>query len=89
MEGNLVTSDIGDFWIVIINSVSKNNHLMGMLIRDQLLLWYPKGKSCYKKDAVVDHVFGKKIVNLPNKRKRWKEALTLWKKRSIFFTLPY
>ena len=32
MEGNLVTLDIGDSWIVIINFVSKNNYLMGMLI---------------------------------------------------------
>ena len=31
----------------------------------------------------------KKTVNLPNKRKRGEEALTVWKKRSIFFTLPY
>ena len=38
MEGNLVTLDIGDSWIVIIDSVSKKNHLMGILIRDQLLL---------------------------------------------------
>ena len=28
-------------------------------------------------DFVVDHVFGKKIVNLPNKRKRKEEALTV------------
>ena len=48
-----------------------------------------EGKIMLQMDVVVDHVFGKKIVNLPNKRKRWKEALTLWKKRSIFFTLPY
>ena len=40
-------------------------------------------------DAVTDHVFGKKIVNLPNKRKRGEEALTVWNKRNIFFTLPY
>ena len=43
-------------------------------------------------DVVVDHMFGKKTVNLPNKKKRKKrgeEALTVWKKRSIFFTLPY
>ena len=40
-------------------------------------------------DVVVDHVFGKKTVNLHNKRKRVEEALTVWKKRSIFFTLPY
>ena len=39
-------------------------------------------------DAVVDHVFGKKTVNLPNKRKRGEEALTVWKKKSIFFALP-
>ena len=31
----------------------------------------------------------KKTVNLPNKRKRGEEALTVQKKRSIFFTLPY
>ena len=35
-------------------------------------------------DAIVDHVFGKKTVNLPNKRKRGAKALTMWKKRSIF-----
>nr|XP_023920907.1 nardilysin-like [Quercus suber] len=40
-------------------------------------------------DAIADHVFGKKIVNLPNRRKRREEALIVWKKRSIFFTLPY
>ena len=40
-------------------------------------------------DAVVDHVFGKKTINLPNKRKRGEEALTMWKKRNIFFTLSY
>ena len=40
-------------------------------------------------DAVADHVFGKKIVNLPNKRKRREEALTVWKNKSIFFTLSY
>ena len=39
-------------------------------------------------DVLVDHMFGKKIVNLPNKKKR-EEALTVWKKRSIFFTLSY
>ena len=73
---------------MIINYVSKNNHLMGMLIRDQLLFKYPKGKLL-QTDAIVDHVFGKKTVNLPNKRKRSEEALTVWKKRNIFFTLPY
>ena len=43
-------------------------------------------------DVVVDHMFGKKKVNLPNKKKKKKrgeEALTVWKKRNIFFTLPY
>ena len=34
-------------------------------------------------------MFGKKKINLPNKRKRGEEALIVWKKRSIFFTLPY
>ena len=47
------------------------------------------GEIMLQMDAVVDHVFGKKIVNLPNKRKRGEEALIVWKKRSIFFTLPY
>ena len=40
-------------------------------------------------DAVTDHVFGKKTVNLLNKRKRREEALTVWKKKNIFFTLFY
>ena len=48
-----------------------------------------RGEIMLQTDAVVDHVFGNKTVNLPNKRKRWEEALTVWKKRSIFFTLPY
>ena len=38
---------------------------------------------------IADHVFRKKTVNLPNKRKRWEKALTVWKKRNVFFTLPY
>ncbi|XP_050255872.1 uncharacterized protein LOC126701630 [Quercus robur] len=48
-----------------------------------------RGKIMLQMDAVADHVFGKKIVNLPNKRKRREEALTVWKNKSIFFTLPY
>ena len=47
------------------------------------------GEIMLQMNVVVDHVFGKKIVNLPNKRKRGEEVLTVWKKRSIFFTLPY
>ena len=47
------------------------------------------GEIMLQTDVVVDHVFGKKIVNLPNKRKRGEKALTVWKKRSIFFILPY
>ena len=34
-------------------------------------------------EAVVDVVFGKKKVNLTNKRKRGEEALCIWKKRNI------
>ena len=34
-------------------------------------------------------MFGKKTVNFPNKRKRGEEALTVWKKKNIFFTLFY
>ena len=40
-------------------------------------------------NAIADHVFEKKKFNLTNKRKRGEEALTVQKKRSIFFTLPY
>ena len=40
-------------------------------------------------DVVVDHVFGKKQINLGNKRKTREEFLIVWKKRNIFFTLPY
>ena len=47
------------------------------------------GEIMLQADVIVDHVFGKKTVNLPNKRKRGDEALTVWKKISIFFTLPY
>ena len=48
-----------------------------------------EGEIILQMDAVVDHVFKKKIVNSPNKRKRGMEALTVWKKTSICFTLPY
>ena len=48
-----------------------------------------RGEIMLQTDAIADHVFRKKTVNLPNKRKRGEEALTVWKKRSIFFTLPY
>ena len=40
-------------------------------------------------NAIANHVFEKKKFNLTNKRKRGEEALTVQKKRSIFFTLPY
>ena len=33
------------------------------------------GEIMLQMDAVVGHVFGKKIVNLPNKRKKGEEAL--------------
>ena len=48
-----------------------------------------RGEIMLQPDALVNHVFEKKTVNLPNKRKRGEEALTVWKKRSIFLTLPY
>ena len=48
-----------------------------------------KGEIMLQTDVIADHVFRKRIVNLPNKRKRGEEALIVWKKRSIFFTLPY
>ena len=60
-----------------------------MLIQGQLLLRYPKGEIILQTNAVVNHMFRKKIINFPNKRKRGEEALTVWKKKSIFFTLPY
>ena len=47
------------------------------------------GEIMLQMDAIVDHVFQKKTVNLLNKRKKGEKALTVWKKRSIFFTLPY
>ena len=47
------------------------------------------GEIMLQTDVVADHVFGKKTINLSNKRKRGEESLTVWKKRSIFFTLPY
>ena len=35
------------------------------------------GEIMLQADVIVDHVFGKKTVNLPNKRKRGEEALTV------------
>ena len=48
-----------------------------------------KGEIMLQMNVVSDHVFGKKTVNFSNKIKGWEEALTVWKKRSIFFTLLY
>ena len=48
-----------------------------------------EGEIMLQTNAVADHVFGKKTVNLPNKRKRGEKALIMWMKRNIFFTLPY
>ena len=36
-----------------------------------------RGEIILETDAVVNHIFGKKIVNLPNKRKIGEEALTM------------
>ena len=47
------------------------------------------GETMLQTDAITDHVFGTKKVNLTNKRKRGEEALIVWKKKSIFFSLPY
>ena len=47
------------------------------------------GEIMLQMDPVTDHVFGKKTINLLNKRKRREEALTVWKKKNIFFTLLY
>ena len=48
-----------------------------------------RGEIMLQMDDITDHVFGKKKVNLPNKRKNGEKTLTMRKKRSIFFTLPY
>ena len=91
MEENLVTLDIGDSWIVIINFVSKKkkNSFDGHVDTGSAPITISEGEIILQTDAIVDHVFGKKTVNLSNKRKRREKALTMWKKRSIFFTLPY
>ena len=47
------------------------------------------GEIMLQIDVVANHVFGKKQINLGNKRKRGEEVLTVWKKRNIFFTFPY
>ena len=47
------------------------------------------GETMLQMDAITDHVFGRKKVNLTNKRKRGEEALIVWKKKSIFFSLLY
>ena len=45
-----------------------------------------EGEIMLQMDVVANHVFGKKKVNLTNKRKRGEEVLTMWKTRSIFFS---
>ena len=42
------------------------------------------GEIMLQTDVVSNHVFRKKIVNLPNKRKRWEEALTVEEEKYIF-----
>ena len=70
MEGNLVTLDIGDSWIVIINSVSKKKSFDGNIDNRSAPITISGGEIMLRTDAVADHVFGKKKVNFPNKRKR-------------------
>ena len=89
MEENLVTLDIGDSWIVIINSISKKKLFDGHVDMRSAPIIVFGGEIMLQKDVIADHVFGKKKVNLANKRKRWEEALIMWKRRSIFFTLLY
>ena len=48
-----------------------------------------RGEIMLQTDVVANHVFGKKQINLGNKRKTREEFLIVWKKRNIFFTLPY
>ncbi|XP_075645873.1 uncharacterized protein LOC142617065 [Castanea sativa] len=49
----------------------------------------PRSEIIAQTEPMVNVVFGKKKDNLTNKRKRGEDALCIWKKRSIFFSLPY
>ena len=77
------------FLVVIINSVSEKKSFDGHVDMRLAPITVSGREIMLQTDAIADHVFGKKKVNLTNKRKRGEEALTVWKKRSIFFTLPY
>ena len=89
MEENLVTLDIGDSWIVIINSISKKKLFDGHVDMRSAPITVFGGEIMLQTDVVANHVFGKKQINLGNKRKTREEFLIVWKKRKIFFTLPY
>ena len=85
MEENLVTLDIDDSWIVIINKKLFDGHIN---MRSTPII-VSRGEIMLQTDVVANHVFGKKQINLGNKRKTREEFLIVWKKRNIFFTLPY
>ena len=89
MEGNLVTLYIGNSWIMIINSVSKKKSFDGHVDMRSTPIIVSRGEIMLQTDVVANHVFGKKQINLGNKRKTREEFLIVWKKRNIFFTLPY
>ena len=89
MDENLVTLDLGDSCIVIKNSVGKKKSFDGHVNMRLAPIIVFGGEIMIQTDAVADHVFEKKQVNLGNKRKRGEEALTVWKKISIFFILLY
>ena len=89
MEGNLVTLDIGNSWIVIIKACKQKQSFDRHVDTRSAPITVSGGEIMLQMDAVADHVFRKKKINLTNKRKRGEEALTVWKKRSIFFTLRY
>ena len=77
MEENLVKLDIGDSWVVIINSVSKKKSFNGNVNMRLAPITVSRGEIMLQTDAIADHVFGKKKVNLTNTRKREEEDLTV------------
>ena len=89
MEENLVTLDIGDSWIVILNFIGKKKSFDGHVNMRSTPIIVSRGEIMLQTDVVANHVFGKKQINLGNKRKTREEFLIVWKKRNIFFTLPY
>ena len=88
MATNSVTLDIGDGWMLTTISKKKVCYSMDLMVRNRLVPPVVLDIILQTKN-LVGRFLGRKCQLAYNKRKRREADQNGWKKRSIFFTLPY